>query len=142
MATVREKSNKLNNMMKNIEQNVSSAQDKCKSLRSSLQDMKQTCANALTCIKKETMERSYNSENLKYEQGWKLKVIQWEDSKKRDIKCLEQQLVCLKEIVYKEHPLPLPSQVSSRLMNKFIRQGFCLAVAGILGLTTAMVAFL
>jgi len=141
MANAGEKSSKLSYMVKKIEKNSTSVEDKCKDVSSALQELKQACAQAICGINEKTKERNKIRENMKYEQCWKLKIIQWEDSKRRDIKSLEEDLQLLKERVDKRHPFPMTKQVHTRLVNKYLRQGLAIAVAGIVGITATVAAF-
>lgn len=141
MASVVERSSKFNYLRKKMENCSTSVEGKCQNVYSSLQELKQTCAQAIGNVNQETRARNSNSENLKYERDWKLKVIHWEDSKRRDMKVLEDELQFLKERVDKHHPYPMPKQVYNTLYNRYVRQGFAMAVAGIFGITATAAAF-
>lgn len=137
MATVRGSSKKLKTMLKKIERDINFAQEKCSHMTILVEEAKKSCAKAIDVNTLESVRQTNNSEKLKYEKNWKLKVLERDYFSKKRIKYMEEEIQILKETVNKEHGFVPPREAARGVRDYFIdfmRSGFGLAVsAGMLG---------
>lgn len=141
MASARKDSKKqLVAKLRKIENDLVMAQEKVYSLTKQFKEAKDVYDTAVNNVDNALKERDYKISREQREYEWKSKFISWNDSNKRDVKSLSEQVDYLKDkLVNQDRPRITPKYSGTTMIKRVVIYGFGLTFGLAMGLTmTAM----
>ena len=136
----------IHSKIREMEKKMDSVENKCNSLKDCVQEVEKCCWKALTNIDEDAQARHFYIEKLKLEYEWKMKLIEWDYSNKREFKWLNEQVGAIQDkLCWVNPPIDSPAPVSRHGLRKkvqtFLRYGFGVALGAVIGVATTIVSF-